>query len=232
MATNVRKIFSVLIDETIYDVYDIYGKEHEGYNDTPKTWWLYYSDRLIDGELPLESSSNWKPYSRSIIRRCWEVKIKQKNSSREKWGDVQFRNSAKVDMWCDNKLVYSFMTGGNDLSFAVAKFQYLQIILSEHPYNFFEPETEVGRKIGWYGLPATILTGYDVGNIRIKPDYTAGLDKKEWWAELKRRQHVYTDRSDDFYDDDKDDENDDYENDDIINWGDALSDGNIYWFRK
>ena len=32
-----RKIYTVIIHNKEFDVYDIEGKEHEGYNDTPKT---------------------------------------------------------------------------------------------------------------------------------------------------------------------------------------------------
>jgi hypothetical protein len=229
-----RKIFTVIIHNKEFDVYDIEGKEHEGYNDTPKTWWLYYSDRLPVGLTPPPDSESWERYCVGTLRRLWEIKVKQTNSTKEKWGETEFRNHTSVEMWCNNKLIYQFGTSGNYLDFAFAKIQYLQVLLSEHPYNFFEPETEVGRKICWYGLPATILTGYRAGEIRIKPDYTAGLEKEEWWKELERREHKYTNK-DDF---DKQmgdiDENVKKEemNDDIINWGDALSDGNIYWFRK
>jgi hypothetical protein len=229
-----RKIFTVIIHNKEFDVYDIEGKEHEGYNDTPKTWWLYYSDRLPDGLTPPPDSESWERYCVGTLRRLWEIKIKQTNSTKEKWGETQFRNHTSVEMWCNNKLIYQFGTGGKYLDFAFAKIQYLQVLLGEHPYNFFEPETEVGRKICWYGLPATILTGYGAGEIRIKPDYTAGLEKEEWWKELERREHKYTNKDDfdkQMDDIDEDDKKERIDND-IINWGDALSDGNIYWFRK
>jgi hypothetical protein len=137
-------------------------------------------------------------------------------------------------MWCNKKLIYSFGTGGKNLDFAFAKIQYLQVIINEHPYNFFEPETEIGRKICWYGLPATILNGYEPGEIRIKPDYTAGLSKELWWKELKNRKSIYTNKTEDNLDMDEIEKeyDDEYENSDVINWGDALSDEHIYWFRK
>lgn len=229
-----RKIFTVIIQDKEYDVYDIEGKEHEGYNDTPKTWWLYYSDRLPDGLTPPYDSESWERYCVGTLRRLWEIKIKQTNSTKEKWGETQFNNYTNVEMWCNNKLIYQFGTGGKYLDFAFAKIQYLQVLLSEHPYNFFEPEKEEGRKICWYGLPATILNGHGAGEIRIKPDYTAGLEKEEWWKELERRQSKHTNK--DGFDNDIDEMDEEaFEEskyNDIINWGDALSDGNIYWFRK
>ena len=229
-----RKLFTVIIHNREYDVYDIDGKEHEGHNDTPKTWWLYHSERLPEGLIPPVDSDSWTAYSVGVLRSLWEIKIKQTNSTKQKWGETQFNNHTSVEMWCNNKLIYQFGTGGKYLDFAFAKIQYLQVILSEHPYNFFEPEKEEGRKICWYGLPATILTGYGAGEIRIKPDYTAGIERDEWWKELKKRQHKYTNKDDfdkQFDEIEEDNEMEDKE-DDIINWGDALSDGNIYWFRK
>lgn len=231
MKNNIRKIFDVIIHKTVYSVYDIDGKEHFGHNDTPKTWWLYYSEQLPDSVIPPIDSEYWKPFcSRSINRRLWDIRINQYNTSKSKWDDIQFSNGTNVEMWCNNKLIYSF--GTFDLSFAFAKIQYLKVVLSEHPYNFFEPEKENGRKICWYGLPATIKNSYHPGEIKIIPDYNAGLNKEEWWEELRRRKHKFTNKDDfDKQLDELDDDNEEYQ-DDEINWGDALSDEHIYWFRK
>lgn len=145
MKKQPRKIFTVIIRGKEYDVYDIEGKEHGGYNDTPKTWWLYFSNRIPD--IPPVDSDSWEPYCVGTLRRLWEIKIKQHNTTKEKWGSTQFNNHTSVEMWCNNKLVYAFGTGGKYIDFAMAKVQYLQVMLSEHSYNFFEPEKENGRKI-------------------------------------------------------------------------------------
>ena len=139
-------------------------------------------------------------------------------------------------MWCNGKLVYEFgTTGGNrGMQFAMAKVQYMQVVLSEHPYNFFDPQTENGRKICWYGLPATVKVKSHGWEIGIVPDYTAGLSKEEWWKELRRRESKYTnpDDGDKQMDEIEREEEREYEKDDYINWGDAFSDQHIYWFRK
>lgn len=229
---SIRKIFSVIIHNKEYDVYDVEGKEHEGNGDIPKTWWLYFSDRLPGDLTPPADSDSFVPFSRSINRRLWDIRIKQYNSSKYKWDEQRFSNGTNVEMWCNDKLIYQFSTF--DFDFAVAKVKYLQIILSEHPYNFFEPEKENGRKIYWYGLPATIKTKLHPGEIAIIPDYTAGFTKEEWWKELKRREtkHSSKDELDKQFDEMDEDNNIESMNSDYINWGDALSDGNIYWFRK
>lgn len=222
-----RKIFDVLIHNKTYDVYDIDGKEHGGYNGEPKTWWLYFADRMPEGAIPPHDSESWEPWHKSINRRLWDIRFKEYNSTKEKWNATQFRSGLNCEMYCNNKLVYSF--GTFDMNFAFAKAQYLIVIMSEHPYDFFNSDKNNGRKIWWYGMPATVKVksyGWEIGVI---PDYTTGLEKSAWWKEyLRRRSNI----------NEKIDENDiqvwDGEDDytDYINWGDALSDQHINWFRK
>ncbi len=227
---NIRKIFTVVINKNEYDVFDIDSKEHDGYNDVPKTWWLYHSSRLPSDLLPPIDSDYWKPYNAGILRRLWDIRITQHNTTKEKWDDTRFNSHTNVEMWCNQKLIYSFGTGGKHLDYAMAKIQYLQVELSEHSFNFFEPESENGRKICWYGLPATIKVKSNTWEISIIPDYAAGLAKDAWWKEYANRKTKYT-KSDDFDEMDREQYNEDKEND-RINWGDALSDQHIYWFRK
>ncbi len=231
-----RQIFTVFIRDQEYDVYSIDEKKHAGLNGMPETWWIYYSSRLPEGALPPIDSPSLKPFNKGIIRSLWDIRIKQHNSSKEKWGDTDFRNSISVEMWCNNKRIYGFVSGGSYLSYAFAKVQYLQVQLAEHPYDFFDAKKENGRKIYWYGLPATVKVKSSTWEIGIVPDYTIGLTKEEWWKELKSRKTklgtAVRDENDDFDDEmdkteDKSDMNDDY-----INWGDALSDQHIDWFRK
>lgn len=233
-----RKVFTVLIHNKEYDVYSIENKEHGGYNGEVKTWWLYYNTRLPEGLLPSPDSEYFVPWSNSINRRLWEVKFRQTNTSKHKWDEWRFSNTTVVEMWCNNKLVYSFNTTGNDsgMSFAFGKVEYLKTVLSEHPYNFFEPETEEGRKIWWKGLPATIKNSSSAGEIRILPDYTTGLSKRDWWSELKRRQEKLTYKPDNFTDETFEQLNEEHFEEsmyeDSINWGDALEDKHIDWFRN
>jgi len=228
-----RKIFIVTIRDKEYDVYDIEGKEHYGYNDTPKTWWLYFSDKLPEGMLPPNDSPHFVPMTGSIERRNWSLKFTQGTSTKEKWGETRFSSYTYCEMICNNKLVYAFGTTGGTrgMDFAMAKAKYLEVVLSEHCYNFFEPEKENGRKICWYGLPATIRVQSDTWEIAIMPDYTAGLNEVEWWEELKRRETNYTEQSEQ---DKEIDEmhKEESRSDGYINWGDAIEDGHIYWFRK
>jgi hypothetical protein len=224
-----RKIFEVIIHDNPFDVYDIDGKEHAGDNGEPKSWWLYHSQRMPPGTNPPIDSPHWVPFHSRINRRVWEFRIKQRNTTKEKWGETQFRNNTCVEMICNGKPVYEFSTTGNPygLAYAMSKIQYLIVRLEEHPYNFFNPEKESGRKIYWKGLPATVKPSFHPGEIYIVPDYTAGLTKDQWWNELRQRERFIPAKQDDFSDTDEDGPQSEY-----INWGDALSDGHIDWFRK
>ena len=222
-----RKIFDVIIHDKYYDVYDIEGKLHDGWNGEPKTWWLYYSERMPEGTTPPIDSEYWEPWCKSINRRLWYIRFKEYNTCKVKWDSNNFRSGLNCEMWCNNKLVYSF--GTNDLNFAMGKAQYLIVILSEHCYDFFNPEKEKGRKIWWYGLPAFVSPKSNGWEIGIQPDYSTGLDKQTWWAEFKKRRSNINEKVDE-NDIKVWDGEDDYS--DYINWGDALSDGHIDWFRK
>lgn len=222
-----RKIFEVLIHNKTYHVYDINGKEHEGWNGEPKTWWLYFADPMPEGAIPPHDSESWEPWHKSINRHLWDIRFKQYNSTKEKWDATQFRSGLNCEMYCNNKLVYSF--GTFDMNFAFAKAQYLMVIMSEHPYDFFNSEKNNGRKIWWYGLPATVKVKSEGWAIGVIPDYTTGIDKKQWWSEFKKRRsnlnEVVDDNDIQVFDGEDDDS-------DHINWGDALSDQHIDWFRK
>lgn len=229
-----KKSFPVIIHEKQYWVWDIEGKEHAGPNGEVKTWWLYYADDLPEGLTPPIDSKYWEPYCRSINRQLWDIRFKQHNTTKEKWGETDFRNHTSVEMWCNGKMIYAFGTAGSEwgLSFAFAKVQYLQVILSEHCFNFFDPEKENGRKILWYGLPATVvISKHQSWEIQIKPDYTAGLSRNEWWAEYFNRKRKVGVVDNEFTEMEKDDDEEDFSND-LINWGDALSDQHINWFRS
>lgn len=227
-----RKIFTVYIHEKPYDVLDIPGKEHEGYNDMPKTWWLHYADQLEDLAALDLKSERLVPYTKSVDRRLWEINMKQRNTCKVKWDDFRFSNSTWTSMVCNGKTVYEFPTVGGErgLAYAMAKVQYLIVELSEHPYDFFEPENNQGRKIFYYGLPATVrVHSSSTWEISIVPDYSTGISEPAWWGEYRMRRSTAQTVEDITRDEDRMSES---RSDGYINWGSALSDGNINWFRN
>jgi hypothetical protein len=107
------------------------------------------------------------------------------------------------------------------------------VTLLEHPFDFLNPEKEAGRKIWYYGLPATIKLGVEPGEIGIVPDYSY-MSKSDWWRELKNKKTKitpdgYKKNDDDVWDEDE--FNEDMRTGGWINHGDALWDGMIGWFR-
>ena len=232
-----RKAFEIMIDDTPYVVYDIDGYEHQNgkWNGTPATWWLDFSSPAVKGEITPER--NLVPYvDIGVNRICWEVRFKQSNYAKHKWDEWDIRSSGQCQIYANGRLVYSF--GSRDVAYALSKAQYLMVNLMEHPYNFLNPEGERGRKIWYYGLPATVEPSHCHGEIRIVPDYTQ-MDQEEWWKEYairkkpidlpKEGEEWETERQDREMEEERFRETRDYG---TINHGDALWDGMINWFRR
>ena len=232
-----RKIFDIMIDDMPYPVYSIDGYEHPNgkWNGCPDTWWLDYSDHPIKGEITPEKEL--VPYiDKGVNRICWEVRFKQKNYSKFKWDDWDIRSSGQCQIYANGNQIYSF--GSGSVEYALAKAQYLMVNLMEHPYNFINPEEERGRKIWYYGLPATIEPGYDRGNIKVCPDYTQ-MDQDQWWEQYQiRKNPIDLPKGDEEWETERQDREMDEEDFretksyGTINHGDALWDGMIKWFRK
>lgn len=226
--TNPRKAFTIIVNKKEYDVWNIPDKHHKPLNNEADTWWLYYSDRMPEGMIPPLDSEHWLPYHVSMKRRLWDIHIEKYQTTKVKWDELTFRSGYRIKMFCDNKPIYSF--GTHDLDFALQKIGYLQVVLSEHPYNFFDQESEKNRKIYWYGLPA-FVNPREFGEIWIVPDYSK-IPKKDWWVELKRRSSNADGVVDKEWEEIEKENFNESMTRDSINWGDALSDGHIDWFRR
>ena len=238
---NPRKIFDILIDHKPYTVYDIQGYEHEygKWNGEPETWWLDYSkyEATVDNKGNVLSEPmiyELIPYiDKGVNRICWEVRFKQSNRMKYKWDEWRLSSGGKCEIWANNKLVYQFFS--RDMNHALSTAQTMEWKLLEHPYNFLNTEEEDGRKIWYYGLPATIRnSSFEAGEIGIVPDYSY-MTEKEWWDELKKRKANVT--PEDYIKSDDDEwENDLFEEDRSfstwINHGSVFYDGMINWFRK
>lgn len=220
-----RHIFDAYYRDRLCPVYDIEGKEHGWgkWNGQPATWWIDIGGEIAKGTGVVQE--HLVEYHNSQINRpCWDIRVKETNSYKVKWDEDRWSKGCSCEMWANGKLIYKFYT--RDIEFAMAKAAVLTVQLMEHSFNFLEQEKERGRKIWWYNLPATILNGYEPGEVRIKPDYTT-LSRDEWWAEYIKRSVVQGD------DMDRSQERvQERRMDDEINWGDALSDQHINWFRK
>ena len=237
---NPCKIFDILIRDKPYTVYSIEGYDHEygKWNGCPTTWWLDYSEYTEtiddDGDIQEPEINELIPYiDKGVNRICWEVRFKQHNYMKYKWDDWNLRSGGKCDLYANGKLVYSFFS--RDMNHALSTAQTMEWKLLEHPYNFLNPEEDHGRKIWYYGLPATIRnTSFNPGEIGIVPDYSY-MTESEWWGELKKRKtnitpEDYKKTDDDLMYDDNFEEDRRFST--WINHGDAFWDGMINWFRN
>ena len=223
-----RKIFEIKVRDNMYPVYDIRGKEHNWgkWNGQPNSWWVDMGRHEV-GE---NGTAVWKEdlvefHNKDVSRESWDIRFKENNSMKYKWDEVRWYRNVTCEMWSNNKLIYQFTT--RDIEYAMSKAQVMMVQLSEHSYNFFNPEEERGRKIFFHGLPATIQPSeYRPWEISIYPDLTT-MSEDEWWSEYKKRSVNY--REDEEWQDDTIEE---YKGCGYINWGDAFSDGHIWWFRK
>jgi len=227
---NPRKAFQIMINDKPYQIWSIDGLEHENgkWNGTPTTWWLEYSDAEKERELI--------PFVDKMVHRvCWGIDYKQFNTSKYKWDEWSISSRGACTISANGKEVYKFHS--HDLGYALAKAQTTIVIISEHPYNFINPSEEKGRKIWYYGIPATIEpSDYHPGEISICPDYSTGIDENQWWKLYKERsQNVQPPKDIDDnlqmaeLDNEQMEETRSYGK---INHGDALWDGMINWFRQ
>jgi hypothetical protein len=238
---NVRKIFEIQIREEMYPVYSIEGYEHQlgKSNGCPDTWWLDYSDYNTvverDGTISSPIIRELVPYiDKGVHRTCWGIDYQQYNTTKYKWDEWDIRNGGICKISANGKPVYKFHY--RDLQGALAAASSKIDEMMNHPFDFIHPETEEGRKIWYYGLPAIIKLGYEPGEIRIKPDYSY-MTSTEWWNELEKRQTNVTPKNRNYIDDEKEEEERDKERFEEtkdygeINHGSVFYDGMINWFR-
>ncbi len=245
-----HKLFDIQINDKLHPVYNIPNKHHKygEWNGCPTEWWLYRGDldnlssRGLLTEFANSNSEDFIPYiDKGTHRVCWEINYKQNNSIRHKHDSADIRSHGRCKLIANGKEVYSFPS--SDINYAMSKVQQLVCELMQHPYNFLNPEEDNGRKIFFYGLPAFVRTGYEPGEIRIAPDYEC-ISREEWWEKYKfydnnsmsKFSKKVATKFDGYDEDEYDDEDfpprDGLNSNDEINWGDALSDGKIWWFRK
>lgn len=232
-----RKVFDIYINEKPFPVFHIEDKEHAygKNNGCVPTWWLDYTKDQNGDYKPasgiiteITENRNLIPYiDKGVHRICWEITYKQSNLIKYKWDDYDIRSTGSCTIRANGRDVYKFRN--SDLHRAMAQVQHLTEKIISHPYNFFRPEEDDGRKIYYKSLPAFVKQGFDVGEILVVPDYSI-LPKNEWWKTYRLFNKRY-ESPDSIYLDCGEEEEEDYENSDVINWGDALNDGLIGWFR-
>lgn len=218
-----RVAYHVLINDKHYAVYDIPDAYHSlgtaNGNPSEDHYFINYNNE-------------WTHFvSRGVHRICWDISYKQRNSAKHKWDEWMFSSGGYCEMRANGILIYGFF--GRSLEYALSKAQYLSVALLEFPgYNFLHPEENEGRKVWWYGLPATVSVRKDnPWEIKIIPDFTE-IPKDEWWSMYKTRTQKVTGVDAEKLEEEKEDYQEDVHSG-YINWGDAFeTGGRIDWFRK
>ena len=222
---GVHKIFDVLINDKLHDVYRVDGYEHDlgKNNGEPCEWWLDYSTE-INPERELV------PYlDRGVHRTCWEIRYKQRNYTKHKHGGWRINNTGLCEIFANGKHVYTLV--GTDLGSMLSNAHVMTEKLLYHVYDFLNPENDNGRKIYYYGLPATIRTGSAVGEIWVYPDYEK-IPADRWWKIYSERRTPAEELGPKEDREMEESSISEYESYGSINHGDAFWDGMINWFRK
>lgn len=215
--------------------YGLYSIEDKPTKQPHNSWWVLMrdEDEQVD-ELTIDDP-RWVEFDREHNQISWDISFEQSSTIKHKWNDTRFGNYTKCVIKQNGKHFYSFTClGGNEgLAYAMARAQYLIVFLSEEcAYDFYDPESQAGRKILWMGLPATIQPfKEETHNISIHPDLT-NMTKEEWWAKLREMKAIFDGSI--HYDEQREEWEKDHlssqEEIGYINWGDASIDKYITWF--
>lgn len=98
---------------------------------------------------------DWVPWvDISAKRPCYEVRIAEGNRGKEKWGETRITGSCIAEIFCNHKKVYEFPC--RDIEYALAKTGVLLAEMREHPFDFADPESMLGRKV-WYANQEAVI---------------------------------------------------------------------------
>lgn len=195
-----RRIYDVVIDDKLCGVWEREETHELGrINDCPDNWWVRIDDK-------------WEPWiNRGVNVPCFEIRFKQNNRTKFKWNGLRINSTGYLEIYCNLRKVYEF--GCSNLNYALAKAQKLTVDMTEHSFNFLDPESEIGRKIWYYNQPAVIKSlVLDQGAIMIEKDGEGGFNMEQaWWT-------------------DEDREISDWNGEKVIK--DDIFSSNIWWFRS
>lgn len=143
-----KKIFSTLINNKKMWIYKRKETHKDGErNGVPNDWWLKFDKN--------DGTYDWVPWVDKLTKRpCFEIKIKEGNHIKHKWDEWDIRGSVFCEIFLNGDKVYDFIT--RDVEYAFAKATVLKTEIMEHPFDFLNPEGEIGRKVFYREEPATI----------------------------------------------------------------------------
>lgn len=171
MIEKERKMFEVVINNKICEVWEREETHQLGRdNDKPDNLWVRYENQ-------------WEPWINiGVNNPCFEIKIKQNNRTKAKWNGLRINGVSCAEIYCNLRKVYEFYC--NDLNYAFAKSQVLMRDMLEHPFNFMDPDSEIGRKI-WFKGQSSIVERLllDQGCIMIKKESGVFDLVEPWYSE-------------------------------------------------
>jgi len=172
--TKEYKVFSVVIQGKLYEVWQRKEEHKEGeWNGDINNWWVKY----IDSEGDKVEWIPWLP--RFTNRPSWDIEICVQNDMRHKSRGWRISKAGFVYIKCDLRMVYRFSC--MDLDYAFSRSQYLIHQLLEHPFNFSDPDKEIGRKIYYRNQPG-IISKFSFGEVYIDYDGNGtGFDMTHPW---------------------------------------------------
>jgi hypothetical protein len=143
------KVFDVVIGGQKREVWKRKEEHKLGeWNGCPKNWWV---------NLGTVEKPEWEPWiDKGTNRPVWDISIKTDNRTKVKWGEVGIRGTGLLTISCNQRQVYE--QGFNDISYAMSKAQVLMTEMMEHPFDFCNPDSMLGKKI-WYKNQPAIITG-------------------------------------------------------------------------
>jgi hypothetical protein len=193
-----RKIFKTVINNLPMWVY--HRKEHTHnlgkWNNCPDDWWLAFKRD--------KKHFQWIPWiDIGANRPCWEVKINEGNYLKYKYDETSIHRGCTAEIFCNKQKVYEFIAG--NFEYSVVKVHNLINKMQEYPFNFMNPDEEIGRRIWYYGQPAIIESLLlDQGCIMIKyvgigsgfdlsrPWETEAHEISEWHGEERIKDDIFS----------------------------------------
>lgn len=163
------KIAEIHVREEEHDL----GKNNGG---NPHLW-----AKVFHNNEDQSAGFEWVPWLDSGCNRpCFGLDISEDNIRRYKWGGDSVYARCTATITCNNRVIYQFF--GRNVQECTIKASYILQKLEAHPFNFSNPEEEIGRKI-WYHQQPAIISGLmlDQGCILIKHAHGEPFNLSKPW---------------------------------------------------
>jgi hypothetical protein len=174
-------VFKTVVNDRIQEIWRRNETHKQGrINGQPDDLWLR---ETFEGSDDID----WTPWvGIGANRPCFEIKLVQGNRTKFKWNETRIDGTGKAEIICNKIKIYEFAF--RDIEYGLARAQVLLSTISEHPFNFMDPESEIGRKIWYYEQPAVIdYLLLDQGCIMIRKEDGTGFDMSRPWDDEEDR---------------------------------------------